>query len=114
MDFFVPESSVQYNSQLILDLLQYPTLVSGRWLQLGNAGVNKVILKKSRVVLLRPMQFKYWIIVKFMSVIVSISLVIIQLADQHLHTHCVVPEKNPYPPHEGHWKFLGVGGGLKS
>ena len=51
---------------------------------------------------------------KFMSVIVSISLVKIQLADQHLHTHCVVPEKNPYPPHEGHWKFLRVGGGLKS
>ena len=48
MDFFVPESSVQYNIQLILDLLQYPTLVSGRWLQLGNAGVNKIILKKKQ------------------------------------------------------------------
>ena len=27
--------------------------------------------------------------------------------------HCVVPEKNPSHPMEGHWKFLG-GGGLKS
>ena len=22
--------------------------------------------------------------------------------------------KNPYPPHEGHWKFLGGGGVLKA
>ena len=35
---------------------------------------------------------------------------------QTIAVNCAVPEKNsiPPPPLEGHWKFLGGGGGLKA